>query len=108
MIASLQGTVQAVGKDFLVINVGGVGFRIFVPQVLLDALGRGQEISLFTHLHVRENELALYGCASEEELALFHLLQTVSALDLEPHWPCCPPCRPTGCASRWPRRISRS
>lgn len=81
MIAALQGILAATGKDFVVVQVGGVGFRIFVPQALLDGLsGTGQEVTLFTHLHVRENELSLYGCASEEELALFRLLLGVSGI----------------------------
>lgn len=81
MIASVRGIVAAVTDDALVVQVGGVGFRILVPQVLLDRLGRpGQEITLHTHLHVRENELTLYGCETEEELALFRLLQTVSGI----------------------------
>jgi Holliday junction DNA helicase RuvA len=81
MIASLTGSVAAVGKDFVVLQVGGVGFQVFVPQSLVDRLrGAGQEATLFAHLHVRENELALYGCASEEELALFRLLLGVSGI----------------------------
>jgi Holliday junction DNA helicase RuvA len=81
MIASLTGTLTAIGKDSIVVQAGGVGFRVFVPRRLLDALGGpGQEVTLFTHLHVRENELTLYGCGSEEEMALFRLLQTVSGI----------------------------
>jgi Holliday junction DNA helicase RuvA len=75
MIASLSGTVVASGKDFVVLQVGGVGFQVFVPQRLLSGLpGANQEITLFTHLHVRENELSLYGCESQEELSLFRTL----------------------------------
>jgi Holliday junction DNA helicase RuvA len=81
MIASLTGTLTAIGKDSIVVQVGGVGFRVFVPRRLLDTLGGpGQEVTLFTHLHVRENELTLYGCGSEEEMTLFRLLQTVSGI----------------------------
>lgn len=81
MIASLQGTVTTTGKDYVVVNVGGLGFRVFVPQTLLDRGAEfGGEIMLFTHLHVRENELTLYGCATEEELALFRLLLGVSGI----------------------------
>jgi Holliday junction DNA helicase RuvA len=81
MIASLRGVVATAGKDFVVVLVGGVGFQVFVPQTLLDGFtGPGQEVTLFTHLHVRENELTLYGCGSEEELALFCLLQSVSGI----------------------------
>ncbi len=81
MIASLQGVLQTIGKDFLVLQVGGVGFQLFVPGTLLDSLeGPGQELLLYTHLHVRENELTLYGFATQEELLLFRLLQTVSGI----------------------------
>jgi len=81
MIASLSGRLTTTGKGFVVIQVGGVGFQVFVPRTLLDdQLEPGQEIQLFTHLHVRENELTLFGFGSEEELALFRLLQTVSGI----------------------------
>jgi Holliday junction DNA helicase RuvA len=81
MIASLSGRLTTTGKGFVVIQVGGVGFQVFVPRTLLDdQLEPGQEIQLFTHLHVRENELTLFGFGSEDELALFRLLQTVSGI----------------------------
>jgi holliday junction DNA helicase RuvA len=81
MIASLSGTLTSTGKDLIVVQVGGVGFRVFVPRTLLDGQPQpGQEIQLFTHLHVRENELTLFGFGSEEELVLFRLLQTVSGV----------------------------
>jgi Holliday junction DNA helicase RuvA len=81
MIASLSGTLASIGKDSVILQVGGVGFQVHVPQTLLGSLpGPGQEITLFTHLHVRENELALYGSESEEGLALFRLLLSVSGI----------------------------
>ncbi len=81
MLASLSGVVEAIGKDFVVIQVGGVGFQVSVPQSVLDGLsGTGRELTVYTHLHVRENDLALYGFASEEELALFRLLLGVSGI----------------------------
>lgn len=81
MLASLNGVVEAIGKDFVVIQVGGVGFQVSVPQTVLASLsGTGQELTVYTHLHVRENELALYGFDSEEELALFRLLLSVSGI----------------------------
>ena len=81
MIARLTGTVATLGKDSMVVQVGGLGLGVFVPQTLLDGrVQAGQEVTLFTHLHVRENELALYGCGSEEELAIFRLLLGVSGI----------------------------
>ena len=68
MIASLQGRSTAKGDNYVVIDVSGVGFKVFVPPSLLDRLsGIGQELNLFTHLHVRENELSLYGFGTRGE-----------------------------------------
>jgi Holliday junction DNA helicase RuvA len=81
MIARLSGTVWSVGKGHLIVNVGGLGFQVSVPAGVLAQLdGAGQPVELFTHLHVRENELALYGFPTEEELALFRLLLSVSGV----------------------------
>ena len=81
MIARLPGTIATLGRDSMVVQVGGLGLGVFVPQTLLGGqVQAGQEVTLFTHLHVRENELTLYGCGSEEELALFRLLLGVSGI----------------------------
>ena len=81
MIAQLSGTVAAVGPDHLVVQVGGVGFRVFVPTPVLEQVdGVGRPVELVTHLHVRENELALYGFLTDDELALFELLLGVSGV----------------------------
>jgi Holliday junction DNA helicase RuvA len=81
MIATLRGRVAGKGKDYLVVEVGGVGLKVYVPAPLLDRSDTGgREVQLYTHLHVRENELTLYGCASREELELFETLLTVSGI----------------------------
>jgi Holliday junction DNA helicase RuvA len=81
MIANLKGRIEAIGKDYLIVGVGGIGFKVYVPTSLLEnAEGPGRQADLFTHLRVRENELALYGCSSEDELALFELLLSVSGV----------------------------
>lgn len=81
MIASLQGVVDAIGADWMVVNVSGVGFKVSVPTSVLSEGGvTGREIKLFTHLHVREDELTLYGFAETDDLRLFETLLTVSGL----------------------------
>lgn len=77
MIARLQGTLVARGKDHVVVDVGGIGFAVRVPAPLLASAPLGEAVALFTHLHVRAEELALYGFQTEEELRLFELLLTV-------------------------------
>lgn len=81
MIASVTGMASAMDEQSVVVQVGGIGLRVFVPQTFLEQLGgAGQEITLYTHLHVRENELTLYGCGTEEERTFFQLLLTVSGI----------------------------
>jgi Holliday junction DNA helicase RuvA len=81
MIASVRGRLIGKGKDSVVIEANGVGYRVVVPQRVLSEWGApGPEILLYTHLHVRENELALYGCDTEEELELFKLLLGVTGV----------------------------
>jgi Holliday junction DNA helicase RuvA len=81
MIARLSGTVWGTGQDQVTVRVGGIGLRVHVPANVLAQLdGKGQPVDLFTHLHVRENELTLYGFLTEDELALFRLLLSVSGV----------------------------
>ena len=81
MIASLTGRLAAVEKDAVVLDVSGVGFRVYVSRTLLNECGPlGGTLSLYTHLHVREAELALYGFAAEDNLTLFELLLGVSGV----------------------------
>jgi Holliday junction DNA helicase RuvA len=81
MIASLQGIIDAIGTDSMIVNVKGVGFKVSVPTSVLSDLGLiGREVKLYTHLHVREDEMSLYGFGSIDELRLFETLITVSGL----------------------------
>ncbi len=81
MIGSLHGKLQARQDDTILVNVGGVGFRVRVSTNTAAGLGAvGSEVQLFTHLRVREDELSLYGFATEEELRLFETLLTVSGV----------------------------
>ena len=81
MIASLHGKVEARTDDSLILNVSGVGYRVRVPTPTLASLGAiGSDAMLFTHLHVREDEMSLYGFATQDELGLFEKLLTVSGI----------------------------
>ncbi len=81
MIARLSGTVWNIGEDYLVVRTDGIGFQVRVPATVLTRVsGIGQPVELFTFLYVRENELALFGFLTEEELSLFRLLLTVSGV----------------------------
>lgn len=81
MIASISGAVSGIGKDSVVVNVGGVGIRVYVPRSVLEKVaGVGRQLKLHTHLIVRETELTLYGFESEEELHLFTVLLDVNGV----------------------------
>ena len=81
MIATLHGKLQSHSDDSLIVNVGGVGFRVRAPRGTIASLSAGgSDVMLFTHLHVREDDLSLYGFATEPELRLFELLLTVSGI----------------------------
>lgn len=81
MIASVSGIIRQVGKTHVVLDVGGVGLRVFVPRTVLERVsGVGRTLSLFTHLIVRENELALYGFENDEDLNLFEILLDVNGV----------------------------
>ncbi len=72
MISSLHGKVESLGSDFAIINVGGIGFQVYIPTSTLSTLGAiGKEVQLYTHLHLREDNATLYGFASADELTLF-------------------------------------
>ncbi len=81
MIATLEGTLEYRGVDSVIINVGGIGFQVHVPGSTLSQLGAIKDkVSLYTHLHLREDNVSLYGFASEEELGLFKNLISVSGI----------------------------
>ena len=74
MIASLEGTVSQILEDSLVINVSGVGFRVFVPRLVCQEAEPFQSKMLFTYLVVREDALTLFGFDTIEERDLYVLL----------------------------------
>jgi holliday junction DNA helicase RuvA len=81
MIAGIKGTIEAIGNNFIIIGVGGVSFQVFLPSSTLSHLGAvGQQAKLHTHLHVREDNLTLYGFGSARELALFQTVTTVKGI----------------------------
>ncbi len=80
MIASLEGVVAAVSGTGVVLDVGGVGYRVFAGPSTLTGLSPGDQLKLHTHHLVREDVQALYGFRSTEELAFFELIITVSGV----------------------------
>ena len=82
MISRIKGTLIALDLKAAVVDVGGVGYKIYVGGETIEALAGhvGEEVSLFTYLAVRENALDLYGFKNQETLEMFELLITVSGI----------------------------
>ncbi len=81
MISTLRGTLlTSQPPDTCVVEVAGVGFKVFVPTSVLDGAQVGHGVFLHTHLSVREDALTLFGFATEEQRTLFELLLSVQGI----------------------------
>jgi holliday junction DNA helicase RuvA len=81
MIASIHGLLEARRAGYAIIRVGGFSIRVFAPTSTLSRLGDvGAEVMLYTHFHVREDGMALYGFSSEEDRDAFEQLIGLSGV----------------------------
>ena len=81
MIGKLKGIVDSYGEDFVIIDVGGVGYVVHCPARTLQALPPpGERVTLCIETHVREDQIRLFGFAGEIEREWFRLLQTVQGV----------------------------
>jgi Holliday junction DNA helicase RuvA len=81
MIAALNGLIDSIGEDSVIVDVGGVGYLVFCSSRTLAALPRvGEAVSLRIDTHVREDHIHLYGFSTEAERAWFRLLTTVQGV----------------------------
>jgi len=80
LIALLRGLVVSRESDSVILDVGGVGYRVFMPSAAIFALGGGEEVTVHIHTHVREDALQLFGFAEETDRAVFLALTTVTGI----------------------------
>lgn len=81
MISRLRGKLIDCELTDIVVDVHGIGFSVSVPMSTYDRLPAvGSEVELYTHFHVREDSMQLFGFATEQERRLFRLLMTVSGV----------------------------
>jgi len=80
MIATLRGEISQIEETALIIEVGGVGLRVFAPAPLRGRMKVGEAAFLFTHLVVREDALTLYGFDSQADRDLFNMLLGVDGV----------------------------
>ncbi len=81
MIAYLNGKLEDINIDSVVIDVNGVGYKIYMPVTCIDKLGKiGDIVKVHTHYHVREDNISLFGFNTKEQLRVFELLLLVSGI----------------------------
>ena len=81
MIYFVSGKLESKKVNYVVVEAGGIGYKIFVPIPAIKKLpGLGEEVKLLTYFHVREDVMSLYGFLEEKELNFFKALVSVSGV----------------------------
>ena len=81
MISYIKGKLETKNIDNVVIEVGGIGYKIFMSVNSMDRLGEtGTEVKVYTYMRVREDDVSLYGFCTNEELKMFEQLLGVSGV----------------------------
>ena len=81
MFAYLKGSLEVKTKGYIVIDVHGVGYKVFMSETAIEKLGEiGETVKVHTYLRVREDDMSLYGFNTNEELRMFELLLSVSGI----------------------------
>ena len=81
MIAYIKGTLEMKMTDYVVIDVGGIGYKIFMSEVGIEKLGNtGEKVKTHTYYRVREDDISIFGFNTLEELKMFELLIGVSGV----------------------------
>lgn len=80
MIAYLKGNLVIKSEEYIVIEVQGIGYKVYMSKTSIDELKEGKEIKIYTYLKVREDDISLFGFNSNEELHMFELLISVGGI----------------------------
>ena len=81
MFAYIKGSLEMKFKNYVVLDVGGLGYKIFMAEIAINSLGEiGEIIKVFTYYRVREDDVSIYGFKTQEELRMFELLISVSGV----------------------------
>lgn len=80
VIAYIKGVLAGVYPDGIVLENQGIGYRMMMPMNMERFPGIGQEMKVYTHMHVREDDISLFGFRSQEELEAFELLIGVNGI----------------------------
>ncbi len=80
MIGSIKGKISHKSGNYVIVEAGSIGYKVFLPQVILLTVKVGQNVEFVTHTYVREDQITLYGFETLAQLEFFELLLTVSGV----------------------------
>ena len=81
MFAYIKGSLEMKFKNYIVIDVGGLGYKVFMPENDINSIGEiGENIKVFTYYRVREDDISIFGFKTQEQLRMFELLLSVSGV----------------------------
>ena len=81
MLAYIRGKLEMKFDNYVVIDVGGLGYKVFMSEKTIEEIGNvGDIVKVHTHYHVREDDISIYGFATNDELKMFELLLGVSGI----------------------------
>lgn len=81
MFAYIKGSLEMKFKNYIVIDVGGLGYKIFMAENAINSVGKiGEVVKVFTYYRVREDDVSIFGFKTQEELRMFELLLSVSGV----------------------------
>lgn len=80
MIAYLKGKLVIKSVDYIVIDVQGIGYKVYMSKTAIDKLEEEKEVKVYTYLKVREDDISLFGFNTLEELHMFELLISVGGI----------------------------
>lgn len=81
MFAYIKGKLEEKSSNYVVIDVGGIGYQIFMSNISINEIGEvGKNVKVHTYYYVREDNISLYGFLTKEELKMFELLLSVSGI----------------------------
>lgn len=81
MFAYIKGILEEKSSNYVVVETAGIGYKIFMGETAINTIGEiGEKVKVYTHYHVREDDISLYGFKTNEELRMFELLISVSGV----------------------------
>lgn len=80
MIAYLKGNLVTKSEEYIILEVQGIGYKVYMSKISIDKLGEENQVKIYTYLKIREDDISLFGFCTNEELHMFELLISVGGI----------------------------